>query len=449
MKKDLTTGSPLRQIILFTMPLFLGRLLQNAMSFVSTVVMGRFEGLASLTAVSSTAPVIWLIVGFATSAAAGFGIPVARHYGANNPDGVRKSIGNTLTLTLIISLVISGLSMALTRPILQWMQTPEVYIDDAYDYLFVYFAATGLIMLFNVLCNVLCAVGSSKTQALFVTVLAILNLVFHVLYVGFLRLGARGAGLAIFSSYLVTDLCCIVFTVSRHREILPRRKELRLEWNITQGLLGAGMPMGIQGCFTSFAHIITQVTVNLCGPVAASAVASGKKVENLLTAIFFSLGTAMSVYAGQNIGAKRPDRIRKGVNASLIFGLAVSMIMGLIAITLGTPFSRLFVITDDMAVYDGIQAYLQAVSIGFFFFAVLMVLRNTIHGMGYSSIAMWAGIFELIAQVIISYLAYRHFGFQAVIYANTAAWGLSMLFLIPAYAVASRRMNTRQLKGAM
>ena len=278
MTKDMTTGSPMKLVLSFAIPLMFGNLFQQFYSMVDTIIVGRFLGTGPLAAVGSTGSINFLILGFCTGICAGFTIPVSQSYGAKDFQDLKRFVGNILWLASGFTLVITVLTVALCRPILQWMDTPADILDDAYSYIVVIFLGIPTIVLYNVLASLLRALGDSRTPVIFLVVASLLNIALDLFLIVVIPMGVAGAAWATVISQGISGLACLVFIWKKFPLLHVSRDDLVFRKDYARRLLGMGIPMGLQSSITAIGSILLQTSVNGLGSVVVASITAANKL---------------------------------------------------------------------------------------------------------------------------------------------------------------------------
>lgn len=450
MTKDLTHGNPLKVILLFSFPLVLGNLFQQFYSLADTIIVGRFVGVNALAAVGSTGSVNYLILGFVIGICNGFAIPIAQLFGAHDESDLRRHVANATWLCCGAALVLTVATVVLTRPIMQLMQTPSDILNDAATYIGWIFAGIPFIFLYNMVAGIMRALGDSKTPLKFLVLTSVLNIGLDLVFVIGLRLGVLGAALATDISQAVSGVLSLLY-LNKHFTVLHMQENERaLDPGACRRLLGIGMPMGLQCSITAIGSVIMQGAVNVLGSTAVAAVTAAGKTANLLTVPLESVGTALATYAGQNLGAARMDRVRSGVRCALgmvtVYALASLVILHYADVAI----MGLFLDTGtEVVVVEMARHYLFMCSLFFVPLGALIVWRYTIQGLGYSTLAMLAGVAEMVARTAVAIVLVPLLGFLGAELSNPAAWIAACLFLYPAYRWTCRQLDNRLLAGRL
>ncbi|MDD7645971.1 MAG: MATE family efflux transporter, partial [Ruminococcus bromii] len=331
------------------------------------------------------------------------------------------------------------LTVVFCRNILELMGTPADILDDAYAYLVIIFAGIPATFLYNMLAGIQRALGDSRTPVVFLVIASVINIVLDVVLIVLIPLGVAGAALATVVSQLAAGLACLVY-VSRHYEVLRMsRDDFKLRAPYVRRLIGMGLPMALQTSITAIGSVILQASVNSLGSQAVASVTAGSKLYMFFACAYDAMGVTMSTYSGQNIGARKIDRIGQGVKACGIVGIVYSVLALLVIVFFGKWLLLLFVDASETAILAAAYQYLLTSGLFLIPLTYVNVLRLTIQGMGYSRLAMFAGVFEMVARGGTGALLVPAFGFAAACFAGPIAWLMADSFLIPAYFHVIRR----------
>ena len=435
--RDLTSGAPMGLLLSFMLPLLLGMLFQQFYNMVDTVVVGKALGVQALAGVGSTGSISFLVLGLCNGICAGFAIPVAQRFGRRDYDGVRKFVGNMILLTAVLAGIITLVTTANCRNILIWMKNPEDTFQFAYDYILLIFLGIPATMLYNLLSGVIRSLGDSKTPLAFLILSSLLNVALDVLFIVLFRMGVAGAGWATLLSQLISGLMCLGFIIKRFPLLHLGREDLQFRWVYARHLLNMGLPMGLQYSITAIGSILLQTAVNGLGANAMAAVTAGSKVYMLCACPYDAIGTTAATYAGQNLGAGKPERVHEGVRACTVLGVIYAAVIFLAMYFWGGQLSLLFLDTKDaaaVAAIGGLSRQFLLTNLAFFVPLLFVnLLRFTIQGLGFSEFAVFAGVFEMVARGVFGLCLVPWLGFPAVCFASPAAWVMADLFLFPAY----------------
>lgn len=433
MTKDMTSGSPMKLIIGFSIPLLFGNLFQQFYNLVDTLIVGRFLGVDALAAVGSTGSLNFLIIGFCMGVCNGFAIPLAHKFGAGDYRGLRAFMMNSVYLSVVFAAVMTVATVVFCRPILQLMQTPDNIIDQAYNYIVIIFIGIPVTYLYNLISGIIRSMGDSKTPVIFLTIASVLNIGLDLLFIIVFGMGVSGAALATVISQGVSGVCCLIYSFKKFDILHTDAEERRLNVSYMGTLCGMGVPMGLQYSITAIGSVILQSAVNTLGSSAVAAMTAGSKVGMFFCCPFDALGSTMATYGGQNVGAKKPERISQGLKSCSMLGVGYSILAFLVLTLTGRQLALFFVESAQAEVIQNVQLFLFINSIFYIPLAFVNIVRFLIQGMGYSKFAILAGVFEMAARTLVGFAFVPMFGFTAACFASPVAWVFADLFLIPAY----------------
>ena len=450
MTKDMTQGSPLKLILAFAVPLMLGSLFQQFYNLADTIIVGRFVGVEALAAVGSVGGLNYLVLGFVNGIACGFSIPISWTFGAKDYKEMRRYTANTVWLSVAFAVVLTVVTVALTRSVLVWTNTPANIIDIADIYIRTIFWGIPFTLLYNVTSALMRALGDSKRPLYFLLVASALNIGLDLVCIIVFRMGAFGAAFATVFSQAVAGIGSLVYIVHHYPELRWSREEGALSLTHCAKLCSMGIPMGLQCSITAIGSVIMQWAVNVLGSTAVAAVTAAGKTQGLLTVPMESVGTAMATYAGQNLGASRMDRVRQGVNSAmliiLIYGVASAFVLHFTDVQIMSLFLDTAKEVDIVAMG---REYLFWNSVFFVPLGALIIWRYTIQGLGFSSLAMLAGVAEMVARTAVAIVLVPILGYFGAELSNPAAWIAACLFLYPAYRWTCRQLDNRLLTARL
>lgn len=445
--KDMTTGSSMKLILGFAVPLLMGMLFQQVYSLVDTIIVGRFLGVNALAAVGATGSINFLIIGFCLGLCNGFALPVAQRFGAKDYDGLRKYVGNSAVLSVIVGGTITIFTVVFCRNILQIMDTPADIIDLSYNYIVVIFAGIPATLLYNILSSHLRSLGDSVTPVAFLILSACLNIGLDLLFIVTFHWGVFGASFATVLSQLVSGVLCLVFIIIRFDILHLKRDDWRLDPAYVRNLLVMGLPMGFQYSITAIGSVILQAAVNSLGSIAVASMTAAGKISMFVVCPFDALGSTMATYGGQNVGAGKLERLGKGLRSAVILGAIYSAVIFVVVYFFGENMIQIFLSpTEENAatVLAWAKEFLVINAAFYFPLALVNIVRFLIQGMGFSGFAVFAGVFEMVARTIVGLFLVPVFGFVAACFASPLAWIFADAFLIPAFFFCRKRLRKYQ-----
>lgn len=439
--KDMTNGSPMKLILQFCIPLFFGMLFQQFYSMMDTVIVGKFLGVNALAAVGATGSINFMIIGFCMGVCNGFAIPVAQQFGAGDYHALRKYVANSAWLTIAFAGVMTVGVCALCRQILMWMNTPSDIMDGAYGYIFIIFLGIPVTYLYNLLSGIIRSLGDSKSPLIFLVFSSILNIALDMALILVFRMGVAGAAWATVISQAISGIACLIYMMKRFEILKITKEEWRLDGKYAAVLCNMGIPMGLQYSITAIGSVILQTAVNMLGSTAVASIAAASKIGLFFCCPFEAMGSTMATYAGQNVGAGKLDRISKGIKSTCIMGLVYSVAAFVLLTVFGTTIALLFVDASEILILQNVRWFLMINSAFFFPLALVNIVRFTIQGLGFSRLAILAGVCEMAARSIVGLGFVPVFGYIAACFASPIAWICADLFLIPAYLYVMKKLR--------
>ena len=433
MTKDMTNGSPMKLILGFSVPLLFGFLFQQFYNLVDTLIIGRFLGVDALAAVGATGSLNFLIIGFCMGVCNGFAIPLAHRFGAGDYKAMRAFMMNAVYLAVVFAAVMTVLTVVYCKPILRLMRTPENIIDDAYIYIVIIFAGIPATYLYNLISGIIRSMGDSRTPVVFLTIASVLNIALDLVLIITFDMGVAGAALATVISQAVSGLGCLIYSLGKFEILHADEEERKINTFYMKTLCNMGVPMGLQYSITAIGSVILQSAVNTLGSDAVAAMTAGSRISMFFCCPYDALGSTMATYGGQNVGAKKLDRIREGLKSCSILGIVYSIIAFVVLFFAGEWLAGFFVESARASIIGDVQLFLMLNSAFYIPLAFVNIVRFLIQGMGYSKFAVLAGVFEMVARALVGFVFVPVFGFPAACIASPVAWIFADAFLFPAY----------------
>lgn len=422
MTKDMTSGNSLRQILLFSIPVLLGNLFQQFYNMVDTIIVGQFLGEDALAAVGATGSIMFLVLGFAMGFSQGFGVMVAQAFGAKDEKRLKHVVALSFLLSVLISVLLTALTVTTSRNLLILMNTPDNILDMANDYIIVIFCGIIASMFYNIASAILRGVGDSRTPLYFLIFSSALNIGLDLFCIVTLNMGVAGAAYATVISQGISAVLCLIYMNKKFEVLRTKRTDYYLDGRTIVSMLGLGIPMALNYSLIAVGSITLQSAVNVFGSSAVAAFTAASKVEQISTQPMPALGTTMSTYCGQNLGAGKYDRIADGMRKAFFIALGTVAIAAFVCAVLGRPIVSLFLQEPTETIYDYATQYLNTISCFFFFLALIYLYRTALQGLGKSIMPMFSGIFEMICRILVVWLLLKPYGYWAVRLASPVAW---------------------------
>ena len=389
----MTEGSIWKKILFFSIPLILGNLFQQLYNTVDSIIVGNYIGSEALAAVGSSGSLINLLIGFCIGASAGAGVVIAQFYGAQDKEGVRKAVHTTIAIAIAAGAILTIVGIVTTPLLLKAMGTPKEVFDQASIYLKVYFGGILFSVVYNMSAGILNAVGNSKRSLVYLMIAATSNIFLDLLFVVVFKMGIVGAAIATDISQLLSCIFIILFLVRSEDVYRVKLKDIRCYDNLLGKILKIGLPTGVQNIVISLSNVIVQSSVNSFGAVAMAGFAAYIKVDgfNILPVLSFSM--AATTFVGQNVGAVRFDRVKKGMYVSVAMGIIYTVCTGILLLAFAPQVIGVFTQNGKVVEYG---VYIMRFFCPFYWMlGILHILAGTIRGTGKTMQAMVVFLFSL------------------------------------------------------
>lgn len=404
--QDMTVGNPYLNLIQFAVPLLIGNMVQQLYNTIDSIIVGRYVGDGALAAVGAAGPVLNLLLVLFMGISAGAGIMVSQYYGAKERELLSKTVGNAVTLTLLSTVFVMVVGALITKPLLSILNTPADIFDMTADYLMIFFAGFLGCAFYNMISGILRGLGDSLMPLIFLVVACLLNIVLDILFVARFGWGVAGVAWATVIAQLISAILC-VWRLARMKETVDLdKKSLKLTKSITNQVVRLGLPSGLTQMVFSMAAIVVQSLTNSFGTTAIAACIVVMRVDGFAMMPNFTFGTAMTTYAGQNIGAGLLKRVEQGTKDGLKLGILVSCLLTACILFFGRALMRLFTNTPELV--DMGMHMMSIIAVGYIAMAVTQILSGVMRGAGDTMTTMWISfITTVLIRVPVAYgLAY-------------------------------------------
>ena len=387
---DMTEGSPWQKIVLFTVPMLVGNIAQQLYNTVDSVVVGNYVGDNALAAVGSAGPILNLLIVLFVGISVGAGIMVSQYFGARQKENLSRTIGNCITLTAIATLFVMVAASLVARPLLELLGTPESIIDWCHSYLLILFIGSAGLAYYNILSGILRGLGDSMAALTYLLVSTVINIVLDLLFVAKLGMGVNGVALATVIAQLISAALCM-FRLMRMADIFELKKShLKLQKQYTMRVVQLGLPSGITQAILSMAMIVVQSLTNSFGEMFIAANVIVMRVDGFAMMPNFSFGTAMTTYAGQNVGARLDARVDKGAKQGTLIAMGTSAVITGLILGFGKSLMGIFTKTPELV---ELSRYMMGIlAVGYIAMAVTQSLSGVMRGAGDTMTPMWISI---------------------------------------------------------
>jgi putative MATE family efflux protein len=440
--RNMTEGRPASLIFTFALPLMVGNVFQQLYTVVDTMVVGKALGVGALAALGAADWLNWMMLGIIQGLTQGFGILMAQEFGAGRYDSLRKSIGISAVLSLISSFVLLSAGQLLARPVLNLLQTPPDILPDTLLYLRIMYLGVPVVTAYNLLASILRSLGDGKTPLHAMIAAAVINIGLDLLFVLVFGFGIAGAAAATLIAQLASSLFCLYhirkiellsFTASDFC-ITDRQLPLRL--------LMLGFPMAFQNAIISVGGMIVQFVVNGFGVIFIAGFTATNKLYGVLEVAATSYGYSMVTYAGQNLGAGRTDRIRKGVKSAVLIALLTSLVIAMLMLFAGKTILGCFISGTPQQYQQTLEIayyYLSVMSVCLPILYILHITRSAIQGMGNTVLPLVSGIAEFVMRAVTAVFLPMVIGENGIFYAEIMAWTGATIILVISYFAVIRK----------
>ena len=383
---NMTTGAPWRRITAFALPVLLSQVFQQLYNTVDALIVGRFLGDEALAAVTSSGPLIFLLVSFFEGLTLGAGVAISRYFGANDPARVDRAIHTNILVSAISGLLLTGLGVWLTPHILRWMDTDPEVLPDAIAYFRYYFTGVLAVVLYNACKSIMNALGDSRRPLYYLLLSSAVNVLLDLLFIAGLGWGVWSAAVATTISQAVSMVLCLIHLSGRHAAFRLQWSKLRVDRELFGEIVRYGLPSGIQNCIVSLANVVVQANINTFGKLAVAGCGTYSKLEGFAFLPITSFTMALTTYTGQNLGARKYDRAKKGARFGILCAIIIAELIGLALYILMPQLARLFTQTPEVIQMATRQA--RTIAPFFFLLAYSHAVASVCRGAGKSIVPM-------------------------------------------------------------
>lgn len=387
---DMTVGSPWKKIVLFAVPMLVGNIAQQLYNTVDSVVVGNYVGDNALAAVGSAGPILNLLIVLFVGISVGAGIMVSQYFGAREREKLSVTIGNCITLTAIATLFVMIAASLVARPLLELLGTPESIIDWCHSYLLILFIGSAGLAYYNILSGVLRGLGDSMSALVYLLVSTVLNIILDLLFVVKLGMGVNGVALATVIAQFISALLCLLRLMKMKEYFDMHKTHLRIQKKYSGMIIRLGLPSGITQAILSMAMIVVQSLTNSFGEMFIAANVIVMRVDGFAMMPNFSFGTAMTTYAGQNVGARQDERVVAGAKQGTLIAVVISAVITGLILLFGKFLMGIFTKTPELVELS--RDMMGILAVGYIAMAVTQSLSGVMRGAGDTMTPMWISI---------------------------------------------------------
>lgn len=441
--RDMTKGNIFSQIMNFALFIFIGGMMQNLYLVIDSIILGRYVGEEAIASVGIASPINFVVIGFLIGITQGFSVNMAKSFGEGNLEKFRRYVFNSIVLCVIIGIIFTILLTSTNGYILKMMNTPDNLYDYTHSFLFILYAGCIANLFYNLFAGMLRSIGNSFAPLIFLSIAVVSNVGLVYLFVAIMGYGIVGTGFATIISQGISATSCYFYIKKKYPELNIKKEEREIKKDYIYKLLRQGIPMGMQFSFTGIGVIVVQTFLNGFSTNTIAGFSVAIRVQNIIVYIFVAIGSAISTFTSQNFGAKKFNRINKALKMMTIISVAISIIVGIIMLTFGTPMAKLFTEQYNPELIDASNTYFYSVFWAYPLLALLILYRNALQGYGFPISAMFAGIVELIMRVVVVVLFTSTYGYTAICYADSITWATTAIFLMIAYFYLTNARNKK------
>lgn len=440
---DLTKGNINKLLLGFAFPTLISNLFQQFYNLADTAIAGHILGDNALVAIGATSSLFSLIMTFANGLSGGFGIIIAREFGAKNESKVKSAVAHSLIINIIIGAVIFPLSLVVTKPILTAMNTPAAQFGDAYRYIIVILCTVAVPMIYNLEATILRSVGDSKTPLYFLIFASIMNIILDWVFMKNLDMGVTGAAVATVVSQLTASLLCLIVIKKNFPVLHITKSDFARDKKLTSDMLSAGMTMATMNSIFSIGSIIMQGAINALGETIIAAHLASRKLAEMFMQPLVTVGLACSTFVSQNFGAKKYDRISKAIRYSLIYCAVWSVISFFILWFLGAKATVLITGTGNAEVVRNTAMYLR-INVPFYFvLGILFVLRFSIQSINRKIPPLISSAMELGTKIAAAFVFIPMWKYTGACIAEPLSWCMGAIYLSVVFASEMKKINQK------
>lgn len=445
MTTDFTKGNPAKLMFFFAIPYMIGTLFQQFYNMADTVIVGRLLGMNALAAVGATGALSNIVINSIAGLTTGFAAYTSQLFGAGDCEGCRKSFGASIILSAVFTVLIMLISIPGAMPVLRLLNTPEEVIQDSYNYIIIIFYGIFSTTIFNLLSNMIRALGDSKTPLIFLMVACVINIILDIVFIKSFGMGPEGAAVATVIAQVVSDILCVIH-IKKLPQLSISRRHLKPAKMLVRNLLKIGVPMTFLNIVISLGSVIISFANNRLGTMYVAACSTADKIVLFVLYPIMAFGTAASVFAAQNYGAQKYDRIKKGVNQCIPMSLAFSTVITVVMVIFGKKFMYMIAGGESRELIDNGYMYLVINSVLSVLLTPLVVYKCTLQSLGRTVFPVVSGFVEVGCRAAGALVLAKYFGFFGICFANPLAWLGALLPLGIDYAVFSRKLDKLQLQ---
>lgn len=435
-KNDLSEGSIRKKMLLFAIPIFVGQVFQQLYNTIDSLIVGRYLGNKALAAVSSSGSLIFMMVGFFNGVAMGAGVIIAKEFGAKNYKKMRRVIHTDVAFGLIAGILLTIVGIFGTPAILRWMNTPAEVMPQSIQYFRIYFCGSVFSILYNIFVGILQAVGDSRHPLYYLIASSITNVILDFVFVGVLGYGVGAAALATIMAQFISALLCFLRLLRENPEYRLNIKEIGFDRESLAGIVRFGLPSGVQNSVIAFANLVVQSNINSFGANAMAGCGAYFRLEGFAFLPVTCFAQGLSTFVGQNLGAKKYDRVKQGVRFGVFCSMSLTEVIGIIFWIFAPILIGMFTDSPDVIAYGVRQARIE--TLFYCMLALAHCIAGIMRGAGKATVPMFImlGIWCVLRVTYITTVLHFIHRIEFVFSAYPLTWCISCVIFVLYYLKA-------------
>lgn len=434
MVRNMTEGSPLRHILLFALPLFIGNIFQQIYNFADAAIVGRFVSANALASVGASGSTVFLLISLLGGLTTGASIIIAQSFGRGVFEDMRRAVGSLYLIVALLSVVIGAVGFLLCTPMLRLLNTPENILADASLYLKILFCGVPAMAVYNSGSAILRSLGNSTTPLYMLIISSLINVGLDLLFIIYFNLGVCGAAYATVTSQIICAVMCSVYVYVKRKELMLEGMNFHFDMSMTKWIFRMGIPSALQSSLIALGGMSVQSLVNSFGEMTMAAYTAANKIDSIAIQFVVSIGMAVSVFSGQNMGAGRLDRIKQCLKSALAVQIVMCAAIAFVIVCLRKFLLGIFLDESAAEAVEIGSVYISIICIAYVIAGIMQSFLNVIRGAGDVNFSMIAGIVELSTRIVFAYLlAYILKSSTGIWIATPIAWGTACLITILRY----------------
>lgn len=429
-KSDLLKGNILKSLIIFAIPLFISNLFQQLYNTADTMIVGHFLGDTSLAAIGASSAVYELLVGFALGIGNGMSMVVARSYGAGDKTRLKRAVAGSIVIGAIVTVIVMVVSKLFLYPLMEILQTPQEIIEESYSYISLLTICVGVMFAYNLLAGLLRAIGNSVMPLVFLVTSSVINVALDVLFITKFSMGVKGAAVATIVAQGISAVLCLIYIFQKTELLIPQREHFEIDSRLYGELAGQGLSMGFMLAIVSMGTVVLQFAINKLGYLIIAGHTAARKLSSFCTMPLVTLALATATFVSQNRGAGQKERIVKAVRYANLISIVWAGVITVVLFFSAPTLVRFLSGTTETVVIENGANYLKINAPFYSVLGILLVLRNSLQGMGKKIVPLVSSMIELLGKIVFVILLIPTLKYFGVMICEPVIWCLMCAQLV-------------------